>query len=86
MFQTRGFIFRKMAVYAVMVWYGMVCFTCISISSLVGRRVCAIFLPTTILILMYEKGKGKGKGKCKVHCRTGHEDPEGSRVIALLFL
>jgi hypothetical protein len=23
-------------------WYGMVCFICISISSLVGRRVCPV--------------------------------------------
>ena len=26
------------------------------------------------------------KGKSKVHPRTGHEGPEGSRCIALLFL
>jgi hypothetical protein len=25
MFPTRGFIFRKMVVYTVMVWYGIVC-------------------------------------------------------------
>ena len=29
---------------------------------------------------------GKGKGKGKGHPITGHEGPEGSRCIALLFL
>ena len=28
---------------------------------------------------------GKGKRKGKVHPRAGHEDPEGSSGIALLF-
>jgi hypothetical protein len=32
------------------------------------------------------KGKDKDKGKGKVRPRTGHEGPEGSRGISLLFL
>ena len=31
------------------------------------------------------KKLGKGKGKGKVYPRTGHENPEGGRSIALLF-
>ena len=31
-------------------------------------------------------GNGKGKGKGKFHPRRGHEGPEGSRGIAVLFL
>jgi len=37
MFRTRGLIFRKTAVYTVLY---IVCFTCISISNHVDRRVC----------------------------------------------
>ena len=33
-----------------------------------------------------DKGKIKCKGKGKVHPTTGHENPEGSRGTALLFL
>jgi len=39
MFRTRGFIFRKAVVYTL---NGMVYFTCIGLSSLVGRRACFI--------------------------------------------
>jgi hypothetical protein len=46
-FLTRGFVFRKTVVYAV----GMVCFTYIGISSLVGRRVSS----TSLLIPMHVK-------------------------------
>jgi hypothetical protein len=36
--------------------------------------------------VMYDcKGKGKGKGKGKFHPTTGHEGPEGSSGMALLF-
>ena len=34
-----------------------------------------------VIIMLVSKGKGKGK----VHPITGHEDPEGSRGLALLF-
>jgi hypothetical protein len=43
MFQTRGFIFRKMVVCTGMVW-----FTYIRISSLIGRRVCSSFWRWTV--------------------------------------
>jgi hypothetical protein len=31
-------------------------------------------------------GKGKGKGKGKGHPITGHQGPEGSKGMTLLFL
>jgi len=34
--------------------YGVVCFTCIGINSLVGRRVCSVE-PITLLIPMHVK-------------------------------
>jgi hypothetical protein len=36
----------------------------------------------TVFYVSYDDGKGRGK----VHPRTGHEDPEESRSIALIFL
>jgi hypothetical protein len=37
-------------------------------------------------VFKHTVGKGKGKGKGKGHPITGHESPEGSRGITLLFL
>jgi len=37
-------------------------------------------------LLVTEKAPLINRGKGKVHSRTGHESPEGSRGIALLFL
>ena len=49
MFRNRGFIFRKTLVYR---WYGIVCFTCIIISSLVGRRLL-IYLENVHFVALY---------------------------------
>ena len=35
----------------VQLWYGIVCFTCISINSLVCRKVCLILLSNTLFYL-----------------------------------
>jgi len=35
---------RRIYIY-IQLWYGTVCFTCIGVSSLVGRRVCNTLLP-----------------------------------------
>jgi hypothetical protein len=37
-------------------------------------------------LIIWPSGKVKRKVKSKVHPLTGHEDPEGGRGIALLFL
>ena len=37
-------------------------------------------------LFVNEYGKGRGESKGKVHFRTGHKSPEGSRSITLPFL
>ena len=45
----RGFIFRKMVyIYIYMYMYGIICFTCISVSSLVGRLLILMHVQHTI--------------------------------------
>jgi hypothetical protein len=42
--------------------------------------------PTLTLTNRTYSDRTKGEGKCTSHPITGHEGPEGSRGIALLFL
>ena len=55
MFQTRGFIFRKTVVYAGTVWYVMIRFVCIGISSNFSKwptwRTIILFCSTFITVL-----------------------------------
>jgi hypothetical protein len=58
--------------------------SCLFIPSLYkATRTTRVFVHR---IMCAPKRVQAGKGKGKVHPRTGHESPEGSRYIALLFL
>ena len=56
-----------------------------SLRATVGQENRLFFVGEEALLL-YTLPRTLIQGKCKVHPRTGHESPEESRGIALLFL
>jgi len=74
MFRTRGFIFRKTVIYIYR--YGIVCFTCISISSLVGGRVCSpVYSNVCSHVLDYRKRSSTCNTAYTDECKTHYTIP-----------